>query len=248
MPAHPHALRQPAGFFSLPRWMRLRPGRTALAALLGLVLISSGCAFSRLQTTAELSREARPFSADPPAATHRLLIVGDGSAVGTGASAPSRSLAGLIAARHPDWRIDNRARNGARCSDMSAQLADAGPADTVLILCGRNDVTHLGSRDDLHDALLAASRQARALAPEVILLQPGDVGQAPFFLAPLSWWMNSRSRELQAIGQQVAQESGARQVRLSGIYAADTHAADGLHLNDAGYARWFAALQEQAGV
>ncbi len=256
MPAHAYPLRQTAGFLSVPAWLRPAPGRIALTLLLGLLLFVGGCAVSRLQTSAELSHAARPLQANPPSPSHRLLIVGDSTAVGTGASSPARSLAGLIAQRHPDWRIENRAQNGARCSALQSQLRNAGAQDTVLILCGGNDVLGLTGRDELHDALLGAARDAAGIAREVILMPPGNIGHAPMMFAPLSWWMTARSRDLHEISEAVAQESGARLVNLFREGDDDPfaqapermHAADGLHPGDAGYAVWADVLRREAGV
>lgn len=254
MPAHPSALRRPAGLAAPSP--RKHSGRRVLVMLVGLVLISSGCALSRLQTAASLARNAQPLQADPPGAIHRLLIVGDSTGVGTGASTPSHSVAGWIASRHPDWRIENRARSGAKCEALPAQLEGASPQDTVLIMCGSHDVLRLTGRDELHDSLLAATHQAARIAPRVILMPPGNIGNIPLLFAPFSWWMTERSRDLHDIGKAVARESGALYVDLFREREDDPfarepermHAADGLHPGDAGYALWADALRREAGV
>jgi len=62
---------------------------------------------------------------------------GDSTGVGTGASSPRNSLAGLIARDHPRLRIDNRARDGATLADVVAQLAGEERYDVILVQAGQ---------------------------------------------------------------------------------------------------------------
>lgn len=91
-----------------------------LAAL--LVMGAGACAAWRIRRAIRLCAVSRVFEANPPHATARLLVVGDSTAVGTGATSPAASIAGLIARRHPDVAIDNRAHNGVRFADVLRQL------------------------------------------------------------------------------------------------------------------------------
>ena len=65
----------------------------AAATLLG----TSGCAASRIGEAVAMSQRSEPLQQVPPDAVQRLLIVGDSTGVGTGASSAQGSLAGLIA-------------------------------------------------------------------------------------------------------------------------------------------------------
>jgi len=84
----------------------------------------------------------------------------------------------------------------------------------------------------------------------------GNVGNAPFFFAPLSWIMTSRSRELHAMVRASAAARGAVYVNLFKEAADDPfvrdpqrlHAADGLHPSDDGYALWYSELRSQAAL
>ncbi|MDT9081453.1 hypothetical protein RSW80_25825, partial [Escherichia coli] len=53
----------------------------AVLAVAGL----SGCAVWKVGTSVQLARESEPFQAQPAQAAARLLVVGDSTAVGTGA-------------------------------------------------------------------------------------------------------------------------------------------------------------------
>ena len=91
----------------------------AVAALLAV----TGQAAWRIKQSAALARLSEPLQATPVAPLQSLLIVGDSTAVGTGASSPAHSVAGLIARDHPQLRIVNRAEDGAKFADIARQLA-----------------------------------------------------------------------------------------------------------------------------
>ena len=60
----------------------------------------------RLQESVALARLSQPLQRPLVRPALRLLIVGDSTAVGTGASAPQASVAGLLAERFPRLQID----------------------------------------------------------------------------------------------------------------------------------------------
>lgn len=229
--------------------------------LLGAALLAgstlAGCAGWRLATAAKLARRSEPFEAAPLQPTRRVLVVGDSTAVGTGATLPTLSVAGRIAQAHPRWAITNRAVDGARIADVVRQLKTApGGQDLVIVMAGGNDVIRYTSFEDWRAGLRSALRLARERGRVVTIMPCGDVGHAPFFWPPLSWWMSARSRRLHAIAAEVASAEGARYVKLLMPKNADPfaqapsrmHAADGLHPSDEGYRAWFDMLVAQGGL
>jgi lysophospholipase L1-like esterase len=81
----------------------------------------------------------------------------------------------------------------------------------------------------------------------------GNVGNAPFFPPPLSWWMSSRACELHVAIAAASARSGAIYVNLYReraqdpfVQQPDLHAADGLHPSEAGYRQWWSELEAQA--
>ena len=221
-----------------------------------LVLVSiPGCAVWRITQSAELARRSEALQATPPAPALRLLVVGDSTAVGTGASAPSGSLAGLLAARFPRLSIENRAKDGARFADLPTQLAGAQQFDMVLVQAGGNDVIRLRDMDAVGRDIQRVTALARQHAPLVVLMPAGNVGNAPFFFPPVSWWMTQRSRQLHAHARASAAQAGAVYVRLfeereNDPFARqrDLNAKDGLHPSDAGYRVWLDQLMLQADL
>jgi lysophospholipase L1-like esterase len=234
----------------------LRVTRTAsLWVASGVLLAVAGRAVQRLGESARLARRSTPFSIHPANANASMLIVGDSTAVGTGAPTPDSSLAGQLARAHRHLAIVNLAVNGARFEDVNGQLSSAAAKrfDVVLIQAGGNDVIQLTGEAHLRADVRRALARAGALAPLVIVMPAGNVGNAPLFFPPLSWWMTARSQTLHRVVREEAAHTGACYVNLYKPKSEDPfvrdprhlHAADGLHPSAMGYALWLAELNEQ---
>ena len=227
---------------------------SAVAAL--AVLGTTGCALWRIKQSADLARQSEPFQAQPTQPLATLLVVGDSTGVGTGASSPASSLAGLIAKDHPHLKILNRAKDGAKFVDIVGQLEASGEQrfDAILVLGGGNDVIRFTGKQALKQAVVRTAQLASAHSNFVVMMPSGNVGNAPFFFAPLSWLMSKRSRDLHAMVRQAAAGHGALYINLYKEKAVDPfaqradelNAKDGLHPSDAGYQVWYAELNAQA--
>jgi lysophospholipase L1-like esterase len=219
------------------------------------VLLQAGCAAGRMRRAIELARENEPLQRGVDGRRARLLIVGDSTAVGTGASSPQASLAGLLASAFPQLHIENRGRDGATFADLPRQLEGSEPFDVVLIQAGGNGVIRLRDLDEVALQIDAVTRRARERADRVLLMPAGNVGNAPFFFPPVSWLMTSRSRRLHQAVREAAARHGATYVdlfkeRADDPFAGSTtlNADDGLHPSDAGYRVWFDELMAQSGL
>ena len=239
------------------KYHRDRVLRTLAATVVLTVAVTTARAVWRIAQSAELARESEPFSASPKRPIATLLMVGDSTAVGTGASSPQHSLAALIANDHPRWKIVNHAKDGAKFADIVGQLDALGSKqfDAILVLGGGNDVIRLTGHEALKRAVMRTSLLARAHADLVVIMPCGNVGNAPFFFAPLSWLMAKRSRDLHTLIREAVADIGVQYVNLYKDMNDDPfaqrsdelNAKDGLHPSDAGYRVWYSELNSQAG-
>lgn len=203
-----------------------------------------------------VSAEGVAFQQAPPRVSARLLIVGDSTAVGTGADKPSQSIAGRIGRDFPATAIENRAVNGALTTAVEKQIggADQERYSAVLIQVGGNDALRFTSRRQLETAIRNAIREARSRSPRVALMSTGDLGDAPAIPWPLSHLFRARAAMVRDLFTQVAGELGCNYVDLWLPAGAPNpfqrepdryYARDGLHPAGPGYATWYAALREQ---
>lgn len=251
----PNARMAPAAGLSAARAVgRWLPPLVWLAVAAGCVMVVAHTV-AGLRETVELARVSEPLQHRPRGARVRLLIVGDSTGVGTGASEARDSVAGLLAREFPLLHIENRARDGATLADVVRQLGGRARFDMVLVQAGANDVIRLRGVQALRDDMEQIATLAHERAGRVVFMPAGNVGNAPFFRAPLSWWMSWRSRQLHRVVRDVAERHGAVYVNLFHERADDPFVAqpglsarDGLHPSSAGYRAWFDALLSQADL
>ena len=234
---------------------RLWLARLARVAVAAALFVASGCSAWRTGEERELVQRHEPLQQAPADAVHRLLIVGDSTGMGTGATSPAGSLAGLIARDYPHLHIDNRARDGATFADVVEQLSGGERHDVILVLAGGNDVIRLRPLADVRTDIDRAVSLASARAGYVVLMPAGNVGNAQLFPPPVSWLMTSRSRALHDLVRAAARRHRAAYVNLflepdADPFVADPEltAADGLHPSDAGYRLWYRQLLAQTDL
>lgn len=240
---------------AMPPFTRPPLSKVLLWSAMAAALWVGGRTAWRLQQSVGLTRLSEPLQTSPQRPAVRLLIVGDSTAVGTGASGPQASVAGLLAQAFPRLQIHNRARDGATFAQLPAQLGGGERFDMVLVMAGGNDVVRLRGLKALRNDIDRVMRLALERGAVVVLMPAGNVGNAPFFFPPVSWLMTSRSRQLHALVNEAASRHGVVVVNLFRERADDPfaeqpslNASDGLHPSDAGYRVWFGELMAQAAL
>lgn len=192
-----------------------------------------------------------------PGPTERVAWLGDSTAAGVGASGRAGALPRQVAraAGHPvDLTV--LAVSGDRVADVLADQVGRVPSgtDTVYVSVGANDAVHLtraaAFRHDYERVLDALPSSV----DEVVLLGVPDLGSTPRFAQPLRFLAGVRGGTLDAVIADLADAPGRTYVDIAGETGpAFRHApgrffaADDYHPDDAGYARWSAAVLGATG-
>ncbi|HEY0011086.1 MAG TPA: GDSL-type esterase/lipase family protein [Candidatus Paceibacterota bacterium] len=231
--------------------------RTTLMALGGAVLAAliwwGIRTYLSLNASKQLIEHTRPFERLTDDTRVSLLVLGDSTAVGVGATLPEESVPGRVAAALGATYVENHAVIGAVTADLADQVKQGAlPAyDFILIQIGANDMVRF------HDAEATARALGTTLASlppagSVVVISAGDLGTARLFPYPLRVLYTRINREYhQAFGAAVRAE-GATYVDLSkgpGVVRFEEDptahfAADNFHLSSRGYGLWFEAIRE----
>jgi lysophospholipase L1-like esterase len=232
--------------------------RRRLLFLATLVLLAPvALTACRLAESRRLVRASTPFqrAGSGPA----ILVVGDSTGEGTGASDGIHSIAGRLGARWPDAPVVNRSRDGAKLAEIAARLRDEAAPGTrreryrvVVVMGGGNDILQGRGEEDIARDLAEAFSAAKALDAPVFFMGAGNVGTAPMFAWPFSWILTRRARAAQAVFDRVAREAGVTRINLFHEAADDPflrdpkrfYAPDGLHPGDDGYGLWWDELEK----
>lgn len=190
----------------------------------------------------------------------RVLVLGDSSAVGTGASSPEKSVAGLLGQEFPKAYIENRAKNGLRSAGFNKSFkAEPGAFDLIIMHIGGNDELRFTPLTWLRKDIDEILGKAKQTAPHVVFISTGNIGLAPFFPWWAGWVWSARTRQARALFMEESQKHGVVYVdlyteRADDPFAEDPgryYAPDYLHLSDHGYAVWYQKIREameRAGI
>lgn len=187
----------------------------------------------------------------------RLLIVGDSSAAGVGATHQDEALAGCLAralsarlGRCVGWQLV--AASGHRSAQALAalQAAPLQAADVLVTALGVNDVVDQVPPPDALAALDAIDAHARAHAGVRLSLHCAapPMQSFPLLPQPLRWFFGQQAARFNAaLAARVAGQPARRVVHLPPALqrdAAALMAIDGFHPGPRGYALWAEALAQ----
>lgn len=197
-----------------------------------------------------LAYRGRAIKVERATGEKRILILGDSTAVGTGASRSEDTIAGRLARDFPNAAIINRGVNGAVTADIGKQLQGAGEGkfNVVIISVGGNDAVHFTGRHEMQSALQASLKQAKEISNHrVLLLIYNNIASAPIFPAFIRWRLRRSADTMQLVFRKVAEEE---QVPCIDLFSQGNDnpflreprkffAPDGIHPSSEGYRLWY---------
>lgn len=226
----------------------------AAIVLLGLVYALYEAVRIRplLHSSRELVANAVPFAHEGGVAG--MLVLGDSTAVGVGAARPDETLAGRIAALHPEWRVENYAVSGARIHDMRGQLSRTRTEhfSLALVQVGANDVIRFRAASRAVQEMEEVITALQGRSEKVVFLMAGNVGGTIFFPRILNPLYRYRTQQYHAAFEALAERTGSTYVNLytdpqDDPFLKDVKryfSADGLHPSSEGYRLWFERVRE----
>lgn len=230
--------------------------------LLVLSLLVQGAHVLRLiRIGRSVAASAKKFERLRSGVSFRVLIVGDSTAVGTGAVDPERSVAGRLGAFLSEAHIENRGVNGLKTAEIVRELPTHVPQkyDLVVVQTGGNDILSFTPLATLRGDIERLLDRAIGVGEKVVLLTAGDIGRAPFFPHAVSWLFTRRTRLVRKIFQATALQKGVQYVDLfvpqvDDVFAGNPrryYTSDLLHPSADGYGVWFEEVRQtlrEAGV
>ncbi len=198
-----------------------------------------------------LAAKAIAYEQHPENPTSRILVIGDSTAVGTGADKPEDSTAGLLGKDYPQADIVNRGVNGARLADLSTSFVEFEDQefDLVLVQIGGNDVWHFTPFTDIEASLNNVLTDATRVGKYVLIMHGGDFASAKALPYGSRWLFSWRSAKLRDLYLRLVPTYSATYIdlwhtndnepdRIAAFYAADN-----FHPSSSGYADWYAEIK-----
>lgn len=196
-----------------------------------------------------LSKQAVPFSRVNLEATERILVIGDSTAVGTGAESPEVSIAGRVGQTFPNAEITNLGVNGAKTHELIPRLEKIKDQhyELIMVHIGGNDIVRFTNLDELTESIASVLDLATTLADNVTLTTTGNMGTAKLLPFASRGIYESRTRKVRTIFKEAAEKRQVLYVDLFREKPVDPfaldpdkfYAADIFHPSGEGYEDWY---------
>lgn len=182
--------------------------------------------------------------------TSSILVIGDSTAVGVGASLTESVPARL--ANRMNASVENHAHSGATIADIERQLNEVrrDQYDLVLIQGGANDIVGAGSLEETANGLRRILDVTGRKTNRTVILTSGKVGDAPLFPWFVRRYFTNRAAVLRERFSHIAADRGAAYVDLfsaADVFKTDHsryYASDLFHPSGEGYRIWFEEVEQ----
>jgi len=202
----------------------------------------------------ELILETIPYENLSNDYTKTMLVLGDSTAVGVGASNKYESIPGLLADKLNIAYTENYAVSGAKVENLNSQVDQIkrDSYDVVLVQIGANDIVARNNAKTVSAELETILTKLSSKSQKIIFLTAGNMGSPwviPFFLEE---YYTNLTLSYQSKFESLADKLGITFVSLYEDESVDPfvknpekyYSRDRFHPSSAGYAHWFEKVSE----
>ena len=203
----------------------------------------------------ELVDQSKAYTQTPENSTMKILVIGDSTAVGTGAPY-GHSVAGYLGKDLPQATIVNDSKNGMKIEEFLTRLQARKDEryDLIVFQIGGNDIVRLTPTTDIENRLEQALTLTDTMASTTLVICSGNVGLAPTFKWPLSLLFEVRSKDVfkryaeTSLNHPKSHFINLYKNREDDIFLTDIpkyYAPDYFHPSGDGYAIWYAEVRKE---
>ena len=208
--------------------------------------------FNRLKTLYLIARVTPPYQQSGSDAK-RLLILGDSTGYGTGATRSSESVAGQIGAAFPALAIVNKSANGRTAAQLTRYVQNfTGFYDVILLQIGANDLLRHTPPAEVVKRVEILVKRLSPHTKQLIVMTASNIGAAPRFDRKTKEVYTMASRIYENLMAELALNTKTFTfVKLFTepefdpfvLHPEINTSCDGLHPTSAGYRLWYEALK-----
>lgn len=225
-----------------------------LFGVCGLILVLSVTGLWRYVLTGYLIARVSPYE-QPGTGAGDILILGDSTGYGTGATKSEDSIAGRIGAEYPRYSISNNSKNGRvieGARDVMVNLRQSKQYDLMVLQIGANDLIAGRPVDVVVGEMQQLIERVLPVARNIVIISAGNIGATPIF-------SGSRAGQLQEASKTYDQEMKVLADAYNQVYFVSLYddpiedpfvmqpkvytSIDGLHPTSAGYGVWHQKAQ-----
>lgn len=208
--------------------------------------------FVPLSRTLYLIARVTPYQQDGTGG-ESVLILGDSTGYGTGASRAKDSVAGRLGQSFPSYSIENNSVNGRTIAEGIEAISELTKPqyDLILMQLGANDILQRRTVEETEVDLRRIFESLSEFSDTIIMMSNGNVGGAPRFDGQQAEAYRVSTLNFRDMYQRVSADFGVIYVDLYEdpsedpfVQEPDKYTShDGLHPSSIGYAYWYAALE-----
>lgn len=184
-----------------------------------------------------------------------ILVLGDSTGYGTGASKKTETVAGRIGVDYSNYTVRNISKNGRTIGELHQAMLEMPPepkAKLILFQIGGNDILQKHDVAAVKTELQAVFDLAKNRSEHVVMISSGNVGTAAAYAdTPQGAEYDALSRAFRDMFISTAKDTGVEYVDLFKEPADDVFytepkkyvSMDGLHPSSIGYGYWYEALR-----